>query len=142
MEAVDESATGSVNLFLAEREDVGLDARVEERDLERPVDELVVAHTTPAAYVRFHGRNRQTWFKRTGSTAERFDYLYTAEELSVWARRLREVAAEAETVYAMFNNNGRSTRAEIPKNLFGETEREEIAQAPTNAAMLKELLAA
>jgi len=103
---------------------------------------LVVAHTTPTAYVRFHGRNERTWYKRTGSTAERFDYLYSGEELRVWARTLRELAAEAEAVYAMFNNNGRSPSTDAPRNLLGEVEREEVAQAPTNAAMLQRLLEA
>jgi uncharacterized protein YecE (DUF72 family) len=99
---------------------------------------LVVARTSPTAYVRFHGRNRATWFKRTGSTAERFDYLYTAKELREWAGTLRELDGEAEAVYAMFNNNGRSDGAEVPRDLAGGLA--EVAQAPTNAAMLKQLL--
>jgi uncharacterized protein YecE (DUF72 family) len=99
---------------------------------------LVVGRTSGAAYVRFHGRNRKTWFKRTGSTAERFDYLYTPAELREWAKILREVEQEAEVVYAMFNNNGRSGGGEVPHDLAGG--RAEVAQAPTNAAMLKELL--
>jgi len=110
--------------------------------VDAPVFPLVVGRTAPAAYVRFHGRNASTWHKRTGSTAERFDYLYSREELAEWAGTLRELEGEAKTVYAMFNNNGRSPGAEVPKNLLGESEREEVAQAPTNAAMLKELLAA
>ena len=99
---------------------------------------LVAARTSPTAYVRFHGRNRATWFKRTGSTAERFDYLYTPMELREWAGTLRELEAEAEVVYAMFNNNGRSDGSEVPRDLAGRLP--EIAQAPTNAAMLKALL--
>ena len=101
---------------------------------------LVVAHTTPTVCVRFHGRNQSTWFKRTGSAAERFDYLYSGEELQVWARTLRELAGEAETVYAMFNNNGRSLSTDAPPNLLGEVDRREVAQAPTKAAMLGRLL--
>jgi uncharacterized protein YecE (DUF72 family) len=99
---------------------------------------LVVGRTSGTVYVRFHGRNRATWFKRTGSTAERFDYLYTREELGEWAGALRELEGEAEVVYAMFNNNGRSDGSEVPRDLLGG--RAEVAQAPTNAAMLKELL--
>ncbi len=90
----------------------------------------VVGCTTPTAYVRFHGRNAGTWYKRTGSAAERFDYLYSRAELAEWAGTLRELAGEAEAVYAMFNNNGRTPGPTGP-----------VAQAPTNAEMLKELLA-
>jgi uncharacterized protein YecE (DUF72 family) len=96
----------------------------------RNVLPTVVATTSPTAYVRFHGRNAETWNKRTGSAAERFDYLYSDEELREWAGQLRELAAKAEVVYAMFNNNGRSA-------VGGET----IAQAPVNAETLKGLLA-
>jgi uncharacterized protein YecE (DUF72 family) len=95
----------------------------------RNVLPTVVATTSPTAYVRFHGRNAQTWNKRTGSAAERFDYLYSEDELREWAGQLRELAGKAEVVYAMFNNNGRSA-------VGGET----IAQAPVNAAELKGLL--
>jgi uncharacterized protein YecE (DUF72 family) len=100
---------------------------------------LVVARTSPTAYVRLHGRNGETWFKRTGSSAERFDYLYAPGELEEWSTTLRELDREATVVYAMFNNNGRSGSAEAPRDLLGE--RSEVAQAPTNAAMLKEILA-
>ncbi|HET6683112.1 MAG TPA: DUF72 domain-containing protein [Gaiella sp.] len=100
---------------------------------------LVVGRTSGTAYVRFHGRNRATWFKRTGSTAERFDYLYSPAELREWAKALRELDAETEVVYAMFNNNGRSAGGEVPRDLAEG--RVEVAQAPTNAAMLKQLLA-
>ncbi|HET8743823.1 MAG TPA: DUF72 domain-containing protein, partial [Gaiella sp.] len=100
---------------------------------------LVVARTSPTAYVRLHGRNGETWFKRTGSSAERFDYLYAPAELEEWSTTLRELDREATVVYAMFNNNGRSGSAEAPRDLLGE--RSEVAQAPTNAAMLKEILA-
>src|SRR5919205_2332043 len=69
----------------------------------------VAAATSETAYVRFHGRNAETWNKRTGSAAERFDYLYSEDELREWVPQLRELAGAAKTVYAMFNNNGRST---------------------------------
>ena len=47
-----------------------------------PSGSTLVATTTPMAYVRFHGRNLGTWNKRGGSAAERFDYLYSDEELA------------------------------------------------------------
>lgn len=108
--------------------------------VDAPVFPLVIARTSPTAYARFHGRNAATWYKRTGSTAERFNYLYTREELKESARTLRELDREAETVYAMYNNNGRSPATEVPRHLRGEVDRQEVAQAPSNAMMLKEVL--
>jgi uncharacterized protein YecE (DUF72 family) len=99
----------------------------------------VPAVTSRTAYVRFHGRNAATWNKRTGSAAERFDHLYSEDELREWVPGLRELAGQAENAYAMFNNNGRSP---APRGLeTGRVEGEVVAQAPTNAQMLKRLLA-
>jgi uncharacterized protein YecE (DUF72 family) len=95
----------------------------------RNVLPTVVATTSRTAYIRFHGRNAETWNKRVRSAAERFDYLYSDDELREWVEPLQELAGRSETVYAMFNNNGRST-------VGGET----IAQAPVNAQTLKGLL--
>ena len=74
----------------------------------------------------------------SGSAAERFDHLYSEEELEEWVAPLAELSGAAENVYAMFNNNGRST---IPSPGLGEhAEGEVIAQAPVNAQMLRGLL--
>jgi uncharacterized protein YecE (DUF72 family) len=103
----------------------------------------VVATTSPTAYVRFHGRNAETWNKRTGSAAERFDHLYSEEELREWVPQLQELAGEAQTVYAMFNNNGRSQMPSLAPLEVQENGRDGyVAQAPANAQMLKRLLAA
>ncbi len=66
----------------------------------------IAAATHPVAYVRFHGRNWRTWNVRGARTsAERFDWLYGAEELAEWVEPLVSLQREAEEVYAMFNNN-------------------------------------
>ena len=94
------------------------------------------AVTSPLAYVRFHGRNAGTWNKRGGGAAERFDYLYSQEELAEWPEPLRELSGRAEQVYAFFNNNARSpARAVDPGADDGF-----VAQAATNALMLRSLL--
>jgi uncharacterized protein YecE (DUF72 family) len=111
----------------------------------RNVLPTVVARTAPTAYVRFHGRNASTWNKRTGSAAERFDYLYSTDELREWVGPLRELAEEAQVVYAMFNNNGRSERPALkgldPSEAAGDPDGDWVAQAPANALMLRQLLA-
>ena len=92
----------------------------------------VVALTSPSAYIRFHGRNAETWNKRGGSAAERFDYLYSDEELGEWTEPLRELAGEAEQVFVVFNNNASSPGPRGAR----------IAQAAANADSLKRILAA
>lgn len=93
---------------------------VDEPDLEGllPVVEEV---TSPVAYVRFHGRNASKWWKHEHAY-ERYDYLYTTEELAEWVPRIRRMEAASERLYVFFNNHFRG-------------------QAVTNAQMLEELLA-
>jgi uncharacterized protein YecE (DUF72 family) len=67
----------------------------------------VAAATHPLAYVRFHGRNWKTWNLKTRTSAERFDWLYSRQELREWVERVRELAGGADEVYAFFNNNNR-----------------------------------
>ncbi len=64
----------------------------------------VTAATGSWAYVRLHGRNREMWNARTGSAAERFDYLYTRGELEEWRFPLRQLAEDTERTWVMFNN--------------------------------------
>jgi uncharacterized protein YecE (DUF72 family) len=90
----------------------------------------VLALTSPTLYVRFHGRNADTWNKRGGSAAERFDYLYSSEELEEWVDPLRELAGQAEQACAFFNNNATS-----PDGRGGR-----MAQAAANAKELQRLL--
>jgi uncharacterized protein YecE (DUF72 family) len=92
----------------------------------------VPAVTSSIAYIRFHGRNLATWNKRGGSAAERFDYLYSDEELEEWVPTLKELAGESEQAFALFNNN--ATAAD-PENPLGR-----VSQAATNARQLRRLL--
>jgi uncharacterized protein YecE (DUF72 family) len=89
----------------------------------------VLALTSPITYVRFHGRNADTWNVRGKSAAARFDYLYSEEELEEWVDPLRELAEKAEQAYVLFNNNN-----------YSRVGGRELAQAPTNAEMLRNLL--
>jgi uncharacterized protein YecE (DUF72 family) len=57
------------------------------------------------AMVRFHGRNAQTWQKKgLTSAAERFNYLYSDEELEDLAPKVKALEAKAESVHTLFNN--------------------------------------
>ncbi len=63
------------------------------------------AATHRVAYVRFHGRNVKTWNIKAEKSSERFDWMYTTEELAEWVEKLAQLADETDEVYAMFNNN-------------------------------------
>lgn len=65
--------------------------------------------TSPqAAIVRLHGRNSETWAKKgLASSAERFNYLYSTDELAELAPSVRSLAEQAGEVHAIFNNNFR-----------------------------------
>ena len=58
------------------------------------------------AIVRLHGRNHATWnLKGLSSSAERFNYDYTTEELEELARLTHELSRRAELTQVIFNNN-------------------------------------
>lgn len=69
----------------------------------------VVLLTDPHfAMVRFHGRNRRMWYgKGLQSSRDRFDYLYTRDELLPWAERIERIAERLEggQVHVVANNN-------------------------------------
>jgi uncharacterized protein YecE (DUF72 family) len=61
--------------------------------------------THPVAYVRFHGRNAKTWNIKAEKSSERFNWMYSQDELEEWVPKLERLAGDADEVYAMFNNN-------------------------------------
>ena len=84
------------------------------------------------AYIRFHGRNNDIWFKKgsgssngmdngngdldNGGRFNRYDYLYSSKELDGWAHRIEKldkVQDEDDISYVYFNNH---PRGKGPKN--------------------------
>jgi len=65
--------------------------------------------TSAIGYVRVHGRNYRDWFRKTAGRDERYDYLYTADELKPWADRTRALSQEpgVKDVYVVNNNHFR-----------------------------------
>ena len=75
--------------------------------------------TGTLGYVRFHGRNYEKWFAHDESW-ERYNYLYSKDELAPWVDRIDRMAKKKEA-YVITNNHFRG-------------------QAVVNAAELKEAL--
>lgn len=65
----------------------------------------IAAATSGKAFVRFHGRNTETWERRTATTAERFDWWYKQEEFEEWVPRVWEIADRSEEVHLLMNTN-------------------------------------
>jgi uncharacterized protein YecE (DUF72 family) len=62
--------------------------------------------TARCAVLRLHGRNASTWeAKGLASSAERFNYLYSKDELRELAGVVRRLSEEADEVHVVFNNN-------------------------------------
>lgn len=63
--------------------------------------------TSSVGYVRLHGRRYDTWFADNPATPshERYNYLYSAEELSPWVDRIRSVDEHTEETYVITNNH-------------------------------------
>ena len=63
--------------------------------------------TGPVGYVRLHGRRYDTWFSDDAAIPryERYNYLYSEEELRPWADRVQKVADATRDVYVITNNH-------------------------------------
>ena len=77
-----------------------------------PVMDVVAA---PLAYIRFHGRNGETWWG--SDSASRYDYLYSEDELEAWTGRVRAIAQRADRVLIYFNNYRRGQSVRNAKSL-------------------------
>lgn len=59
--------------------------------------------TNGTGYIRFHGRNEKTWWDP--EEGDRYDYLYSEDELKEWLLLVKEVAEKASSdTYLFFNN--------------------------------------
>lgn len=60
--------------------------------------------TAPFGYVRFHGRNAAKWWNHDHAW-ERYDYLYSEEELEEWVEPILTMAAQSEKMFLFSNNH-------------------------------------
>ena len=85
--------------------------------------------TAPIAYLRLHGRNYKKWFN-SENRDERYDYLYTPEELEPIAKSLEGMARKVE----------REPSRRERKKILAATNNHYKGQAAVNAIDLKRLL--
>jgi len=63
--------------------------------------------TAQIGYVRLHGRNYQDWFREKAPRDDRYNYLYSTDELEPWITRIKEIAAKTKESYVITNNHFR-----------------------------------
>jgi uncharacterized protein YecE (DUF72 family) len=66
--------------------------------------------TSTVGYVRLHGRNYNQWFE-SDNRDDRYNYLYTENELQGWTQKIKTVAAKAEKTFVVANNHFRGQAA-------------------------------
>jgi len=66
-----------------------------------------VVTTSQIGYVRLHGRNYQDWFREKAPRDDRYNYLYSLDELEPWITRIKEIAAKTKESYVITNNHFR-----------------------------------
>jgi len=87
--------------------------------------------TSQIGYVRLHGRNYQDWFREKAPRDDRYNYLYSLDELEPWITRIKEIAAKTKEAYVITNNHFRGQAVvnalELKSTL---TEQRVVAPAP------------
>jgi uncharacterized protein YecE (DUF72 family) len=83
--------------------------------------------TAPMAVFRLHGRNAEGWARQLRgeepAVREKYDYLYSEDELRSLLPEVEEAAGEADEVHVSFNNNNRDypvRNARMLKRLLGQ----------------------
>lgn len=90
-------------LDMLEQLDMGL-CNIDQPLFKQSIKPSAVA-TSATAYVRLHGRNYRNWFTPNRQVHERYDYLYSIEELDPWLDRVRTLEQTTHDTYVVTNNH-------------------------------------
>ena len=82
--------------------------------------------TSSIGYVRLHGRNYQNWFREEADVLERYDYLYSRDELEPWVNRIREVSQKARQTFVITNNHARGQNLVNAFEILAQLEEERM----------------
>jgi len=90
--------------------------------VDEPLLPIRLERTGPFVYVRWHGHGRSIWY----------DYTYSADELTAWVPRVRELAQGSEPVLGFFNNH---FRGDAPANARTISEMLGLPRPPWSARL-------
>ena len=95
-------------------------------------------------YLRLHGRNAAQWWKHEASE-DRYNYLYTPEELQPFAEAARAATREVKKAYLYANNhfsaksvaNAAILKAQLGQELEGEYPAGFVEECPDLKGLVK-----
>lgn len=82
--------------------------------------------TSSIGYIRLHGRNYQNWFREEANVVERYDYLYSSDELEPWVNRIKEISDKAKQTFVITNNHARGQSLVNAFEILAELEEDRV----------------
>jgi uncharacterized protein YecE (DUF72 family) len=82
--------------------------------------------TSSVGYIRLHVRYYQNWFREEANVVERYDYLYSPDELQPWVDRIKEVSGKAKQTFVITNNHARGQSLVNAFEILAELEEERV----------------
>ena len=94
--------------------------------------------TASVAYVRLHGRNYKEWFQ-SDNRNDRYNYLYTLEQLQPWKEKIERLGEKAEKTFAVTNNHYKGKAAANALELKGMLSGKKVKAPETLVELYPEL---
>ena len=85
----------------------------------------------PIGYMRLHGRNRRTWFKKNAGRDEKYDYLYSPGQMRRFADEIRAMDEPAKKAFVFTNNHFRGQAVANALELRAILEDRKVPVSPT-----------
>lgn len=63
--------------------------------------------TSQVGYVRLHGRNAEDWFRDDAGRNDRYNYLYSEDELKPWVEKIQRMKKRVNDLFVITNNHYR-----------------------------------
>ena len=119
-------------------------AQIDEPKFKSSIRQTLMPNVRSFYYLRLHGRNAKQWWKHEASE-DRYNYLYTPEELQPFAEAAKAASREVKKAYLYANNhfsakavaNAAVLKAQLGQELDGEYPAEFVEEYPDLKGMVK-----
>jgi len=119
-------------------------AQIDEPKFKDSIRQTLLPNVRSFYYLRLHGRNAKQWWKHE-SSEDRYNYLYSADELQPFSEAARAAAREVKKAYLYANNhfsaksvaNANILKAQLGQELEGEYPEAFVEEYPDLKGMVK-----